>query len=134
MSRLSLAVLDTSLVISPTPTVGALADTFCISAMTLAELQFGVANASDPSALAKRQLRYLETMRDYAPVPYTELVAHWHGTFMAMDQRAGRNPRARAIDLAIAATAKALGGGVITRNPRDFRSVEDVVPILAVDE
>ena len=132
MNPPTIAVLDTSVVIDPVADLSGRAETFCVAAVTLAELQFGVASAVDAAVLASRQLRYLEVLHDLTPVPYTELVAHWHGTFMAMDEQAGRNPRTRMADLVIAATAKTLGAFVITRNPGDFRSVEGIVPIVAV--
>lgn len=132
MTRAAVAVLDTSVLIDMPEDLAGRAAAFCVSAITLAELQFAVAVATNPIDLAERQLLYLEVLRDYDAVGYTEQVAHWHGTFMAMDRRAGRNPRARMADLAIAATAKTLGAPVVTRNPRDFASVADLVEIIAV--
>lgn len=45
---------------------------------------------------------------------------------------AGRQPRRRAVDLIIAATALAAGLPLYTRNPNDFRGLEDIVHIISI--
>jgi predicted nucleic acid-binding protein len=45
---------------------------------------------------------------------------------------AGRQPRRRAMDLLIAATAHAHGARLCTRNAADFAGLEDLVDIVEV--
>ncbi len=52
------------------------------------------------------------------------------GTLCGLVLAVGRNPRARALDLMIAATAYANEAGVYTRNPGDFAGVEPLVAVL----
>ena len=46
--------------------------------------------------------------------------------------RAGRKPRGRAFDLLIASTALAEGLDLYTRNPQDFRGLEELLNVISV--
>lgn len=124
------AILDTSVVIadSVTPIPGVLA----ISAVTLAELHFGVlvAKASEVRAERLRRLSVLQQAFDALPVD--EAVAVSYGRLAAAVVDAGRQPRRRVMDLLIAATAHAHGARLYTRNPEDFAGLEDLIAVVAV--
>ncbi|MFN7150579.1 MAG: VapC toxin family PIN domain ribonuclease, partial [Microthrixaceae bacterium] len=67
------------------------------------------------------------------PLPFTADVARAYGRVFAAIAAAGRKPRgARAVDLLIAATALAEGLPVHTRNPDDFRSLNDLIDVITV--
>ncbi len=124
------AILDTSVVIanSITPIPGALA----ISAVTLAELHFGVlvAKASEVRAERLRRLSFLQQYFDALPVD--EAVAVSYGRLAAAVVEAGRQPRCRVADLLIAATAHAHGARLYTQNPGAFASLEELIAVVAV--
>lgn len=124
------AILDTSVVISAgiEPLDGELA----ISAITLAELHFGVLVAKKGAVRAERLRRLLHIQRDFDPLPLDAAVAASYGQIAAAIVDAGRQPRARAMDLLIAATAHAHSARLYTRNPDDLRGLDgllDVVPV-----
>lgn len=124
------AILDTSVIIAAgiQPLDGELA----ISAITLAELHFGVLVATKGDVRAERLRRLLQTQRDFDPLPLDAAVAASYGQLAAAIVDAGRQPRARAMDLLIAATAHAHSARLYTRNPDDLRGLDgllDVVPV-----
>jgi predicted nucleic acid-binding protein len=124
------AVLDTSVLIATDvpPLEGELA----ISAASLAELHFGVLVAADASVRAQRLRRLSEFQRRFDPLPVDESVAASYGELAANLVAAGRQPRARVMDLLIAATAHAHGARLYTRNAADLAGLEgllDVVPV-----
>lgn len=55
-----------------------------------------------------------------------------HGLLAAVVVEAGRQPRRRAMDLLIAATAHAHGARLYTRNAADFAGLEAWVDVVAV--
>jgi toxin FitB len=124
------AVLDTSVVIASDidPLEGELA----ISAVTLAELHFGVLIAKQPKVRAERLRRLLVLQRTFDALPLDEPVAASYGQIAAAIVQAGRQPRARSMDLLIAATAHAHGARLYTRNAEDFRGLDDVLEVIAV--
>jgi toxin FitB len=124
------AVLDTSVVIASDidPLEGELA----ISAVTLAELHFGVLIAKQPKVRAERLRRLLVLQRTFDALPLDESVAASYGQIAAAIVQAGRQPRARSMDLLIAATAHAHGARLYTRNAEDFRGLDDVLEVIAV--
>lgn len=124
------ALLDTSVIIGGevAPIPGVLA----ISAITLAELQFGVlvAKASDVRAERLRRLSLLQKHFDALPVD--EAVAISYGRLAAAVVETGRQPRRRTMDLLIAATAHAHGARLYTRNPNDFAGMEGLVDVVGL--
>jgi len=126
----SRGVLDTSVLIATdvTPIPGELA----ISVVSLAELRFGVLVAKSDEARAARLTRLTALQRRFDPLPVDDAVADSYGQLAARVARAGRQPRARVMDLLIAATAHAHDASVYTRNPEDLAGLDDLVSIIAV--
>lgn len=123
------AVLDTSIVIATDvpPLEGELA----VSVVTLAELHFGVLVAKEQSVRAERLRRLLLLQRTFDAVPVDNAVAASYGQLAAAIVEAGRRPRARSMDLLIAATAHAHSARLYTRNAADFVGLEGLVEIVA---
>ena len=57
-------------------------------------------------------------------------MASSYGELAAAVVAAGRRPRARSMDLLIAATAHAHSARLVTRNPDDLVGLEDLVEIV----
>ena len=123
------AVLDTSVVIATD--VPRLEGELAVSAVTLAELHFGVLVAKDQNVRAERLRRLLLLQRTFDAVPVDDAVAASYGQLAAGIVEAGRRPRARSMDLLIAATAHAHSARLYTRNAADFLGLEDLVEIVA---
>ena len=124
------ALLDTSIVIASD--VGELEGELAISAVTLAELHFGVLAAQDTATRAERLRRLSILHRQFDALPLDEAVAASYGEIAAAVVQAGRKPRARTMDLLIAATAHAHSARLYTRNPGDFVGADKHVEIVAV--
>lgn len=124
------AILDTSVIIATdvVPIPGVLA----ISAITVAELQFGVLVAKTASIRAERLRRLSVLQTHFDALPVDEAVAVSYGRLAAAVVDAGRQPRRRVMDLLIAATAHAHGARLYTRNINDFAGLESLVDITAV--
>jgi predicted nucleic acid-binding protein len=124
------AILDTSVVIATdiAPLEGELA----ISAITLAELHFGVLVASEHKVRAERLRRLLVLRRKFDALPLDEAVAASYGQVAAAVVEAGRQPRARSMGLLIAATAHAYSARLYTRNADDFDGLDDLVDVVTV--
>ena len=123
------ALLDTSVLIAhegPAEDVEG-----AISAASLAELYFGVlvATAEDERARRVRRLGVIEATFDALPLD-AEVCREWGRLSAAVAARGGK-PRARAMDLAIAATATVNRVPLLTLNSRDFRIIEDLVEVRA---
>ena len=103
-----------------------------ISVVSLAELHFGVLLAGDDDARARRLSRLSAMQRRFDPLPVDEAVAESYGLLAARVVRAGRQPRARVMDLLIAATAHAHDAALFTRNSQDLRGLEGFVEIAVV--
>ena len=121
------AILDTSVIIGAevAPIPGVLA----ISAITLAELQFGVLVAKGADVRAERLRRLSLLQQRFDALPVDEAVAISYGRLAAAVVEAGRRPRRRVMDLLIAATAHAHDARLYTRNPDDFAGLEGLVDI-----
>jgi len=129
-SRAERGVLDTSVVIADD--VAPLPGVLAISAVTLAELHFGVLVASTPKARAERLRRLTALERRFDPLPVDEAVAASYGELAAAAVTAGRKPRRRSMDLLIAATARVHGATLYTRNAADFAGLEGLVTVVSV--
>lgn len=124
------AILDTSVVIATDlqPLEGDLA----VSAITMAELHFGVLVAKTQPIRAERLRRLLKLQQDFDPIPVDQAVAASYGQLAAAVVDAGRQPRARAMDLLIAATAHAHSARLYTRNAADLQGLESLIDITPV--
>ena len=122
------AILDTSVVIAADiqPLDGELA----ISAITLAELHFGVLVAQQQMVRSERLRRLLIVQRKFDALPVDEAVAASYGQVAAAVVDAGRRPRARSMDLLIAATAHAHAARLYTRNANDFDGLGGLVEVV----
>jgi predicted nucleic acid-binding protein len=121
-------ILDTSVLLgaAPAPLEGELA----ISTASLAELHFGVLVARSDDVRAERLRRLGVIERTFEALPVDSATARHYGRLAPAVAAAGRSPRARVMDLLIAATAAAHGARLATRNPGDLLGLEDGVEIL----
>jgi len=124
------AILDTSVVIGTA--VRPLDEELGISTITLAELHFGVLVAKGSTVRAERLRRLLVLQRRFDALPLDEAVAASYGQVAAAVVEAGRQPRARSMDLLIAATAHAHSARLYTRNPADFGGLDDLIEVVSV--
>lgn len=124
------ALLDTSVVIAEgiTPIPGLLT----ISVATLAELHFGILVARTDAIRAERLRRLSALQRRFDALPIDDAVAESYGQIAAAVVRIGRQPRARTMDLIIAATAHAHSAQLYTRNAEDFVGLQDLVEVVSV--
>lgn len=124
------AILDTSVVIATD--LQPLAGDLAVSAITMAELHFGVLVAKTQPIRAERLRRLLKLQQDFDPIPIDQAVATSYGQLAAAVVDAGRQPRARAMDLLIAATAHAHSARLYTRNAADLQGLEGLIDITPV--
>lgn len=121
-------VLDTSVLIAED--VAALPGQLAISVISIAELHYGVLVASSEKARAVRLSRLSRLQRRFDPLPVDDAVADSYGQLAAHVAALGRQPRARAMDLLIAATAHAHGACLYTRNVDDFTGLEQFLSVV----
>lgn len=122
-------ILDTSVLIAGAelqPT-----EEYAISAVSIAELHFGVLRAAGSPAQAMRLQRLAEVESSFDVIPMDAAVARAYAECAIAVQAAGRNPRVRSFDLVIAATARVHGAAVLTHNVRDFAGLEGLVEVRA---
>jgi predicted nucleic acid-binding protein len=127
---LNRVLLDTSVLIA---TVAPEDVEAAISAASLAELYFGalVARDRDEGALRAQRLGVVEATFDPLPID-TAVAREWGRLAAAITQRGGQ-PRRRAIDLAIAATANVHGVPLLTADNADLEIIADLVDIAPFD-
>jgi predicted nucleic acid-binding protein len=127
---LSRGILDTSVLVADdlAPIPGELA----ISIASIAELQFGVLVAKNDKTRAIRLSRLGSIQRRFDPLPVDEAVADSYARLAARIVAVGRQPRARVMNLLIAATAHAHDAIVYTRNAADLAGIEDLVTIASI--
>ncbi len=118
------ALLDTSVLIGdePPPDLEA-----AISVASLAELHFGVQITADDDERARRIQRLGVVEATFDPLPVTAEVAREWGRLAAAVSNRGGQPRRRAIDLAIAATANVHGVPLVTHDASDFQIIDDLL-------
>lgn len=124
------AVLDTGVLLGPAPE--RLEGELAISSASLAELHFGVLVGRTDAQRAERLRRLGLIERTFAALPIDAGVARQYGRPAAAVAASGRQPRARVMDLLIAATAAAHGARLYTRNPADLAGLEDLVDVVAL--
>lgn len=123
-------VLDTSVVIAPE--VAELPDEAAISAATLAELHFGAHLAVDDAARRDRLRRLAEIESRFDPLAIDAAVARSYGMLAHALVSAGRQPRRRAMDLLIAATAHTHDLALYTRDATDFIGLDEHIELRIV--
>ncbi len=125
---MSRVLLDTSVLIGahdPGDVEGA------ISVASLAELHFGTLLAGDPDERARRAQRLGVIEATFDPLPIDAPVAREWGRLAAAAERGGQ-PRRRAVDLAIAATANVHDVPLRTADTADLAIIDDLVQIQAL--
>lgn len=100
-----------------------------ISVVSLAELHFGVLAAPDEEVRAHRIRRLGVIESHFDPLPFDAAVARECGRLHAAVAQRGGQPRRRAFDLAIAATANVHGVPLLTYNRKDFQIIADLVDV-----
>jgi predicted nucleic acid-binding protein len=124
-------LLDTSVLLGPDP--GPIEADVAISAISLAELHFGVLVARTAEARAERLRRLALIEKTFDALPADDAVARAYGRLAAAVVAAGRQPRARMADLLIAATAVSQQAVLWTRNAGDLAGLEGLVEIHQPD-
>jgi predicted nucleic acid-binding protein len=96
-----------------------------ISVVSLTELHFGVliARSEETRALRLRRLGMIEDHFD--ALPFDAAAARECGRLHAVVAQRGGQPRRRALDLAIAATANVHRVPLLTYNAKDFEIIAD---------
>lgn len=125
------ALLDTSVLIDfPASAVAEEVEEVAVSAVTIAELQFGVTAATDLMEQMRRR-RLVQTVLDQFDVlPFDVAAAEYYGVLATLVRDQGRNPRPRRLDLQIAATAARHGLILLTRNGGDFTGLESALTVI----
>lgn len=119
-------LLDTSILIAAE--VGP-DDDAAISVVSLTELHFGVLVAKDDDTRARRMLRLGAIEDHFDALPFDAAAARECGRLHAVVAKRGGQPRRRAFDLAIAATANVQGVPLLTYNTKDFQIIDDMVDL-----
>nr|WP_246345860.1 PIN domain-containing protein [Conexibacter arvalis] len=119
-------MLDTSVLIAGEPLRGIEG---AISAVSLAELHFGLLVARDDDERARRAQRLGVVEATFDPIPLDAAVAREWGRLSSAVSARGGQPRRRTADLAIAATANVHGVPLLTRDLRDFAPIADLVDV-----
>jgi predicted nucleic acid-binding protein len=134
-ARSARGLVDTSVVIDlERVEANELPAELAVSAITMAELAAGPHANADPDERARRQDRLQRAEATFDALPVDGEVARAYGRVYAAVAGSGRKARgARSLDLLIAATALASGLPLYTRNPDDFRGIETLVDVVAVE-
>jgi len=112
--------------------VDALPDEAAISVATLAELHYGVLVAKDQEIRRLRLQRLGLVEATFQPLPIDAGVARAFARVAHTVKAAGGKPRARVMDLWIAATALAHGLPLYTHDRDDFAPLRQLIDIRAV--
>ncbi len=127
------AVVDTSIIAAirlfePSE----LPETMLVTAVTLGELSYGPHATADPAKRAGRVAVLQHVEATFDPLPYDQGSARLYGQICSAVRAAGRQPRKRASDLMIAATAASNELPLYTANPDDFKGAEGLVEVIGV--
>jgi toxin FitB len=118
-------IYDTGVLLGPDP--GDHDADVAISAISLAELHFGVLAARTAAGRAERLRRVSLIEKSFDALAVDDAVAREFGRLAAAVVVTGRQPRVT--DLLVAATAVAHGATLWTRNAADFEGLESSVDI-----
>lgn len=99
-----------------------LQDGLCISAVTMAELEYGICNSSRPE---QNRLALMLFLSPIEVLPFDALAAAHYGTIRADLKR--RSEPIGANDMLIAAHARSLGLTLVSNNLKEFEKVEGLV-------
>ncbi len=128
-----IAVVDTSIIAAIKLYEPAeLPDTMLVTAITLGELSYGPHATDDPAKRIGRVAVLQHVEATFDPLPYDQGSARLYGQICAAVRAAGRQPRRRAADLMIAATAASNDLPLYTANPDDFKGAEGLVEVVGV--
>jgi predicted nucleic acid-binding protein len=103
-----------------------------ISVASLAELHYGVLVARDEATRQARLRRLGAIESTLQPLPIDAAVARAFAAVAHAVKIAGRQPRARTMDLWIVATALSHQVPLYTRNPDDFEGLEQLLEVKPV--
>ena len=103
-----------------------------LTAVTMAELQQGVAMAKDPGVRVARMEKLGAAVADFEPLPFDGDAAARYGSLVALVVAARRDPRPRRMDLMIASIASVRGLPLYTRNADDFKGLEGALTVVPV--
>jgi predicted nucleic acid-binding protein len=127
------AVVDTSVIAAiKLYDPSELPDTMLVTAVTLGELSYGPHATDDLAKRAGRVAVLQHVEATFDPLPYDQAAARLYGQVCAAVRAAGRQPRKRASDLMIAATAASNDLPLYTANPDDFKGAEGLVEVVGV--
>jgi predicted nucleic acid-binding protein len=129
-------LLDTSVLIAAPQSIGEWGQAFAgetplFSALSYAELAFGIAVAPDRDTRAERQrtLAWLDSLAvDW--LPFNRQAADGYAA-VAPAVHAQRRAHSRRTDIMLAGHAYALGASLVTLNPKDFELVSNLVKIVS---
>ncbi|MET9767450.1 type II toxin-antitoxin system VapC family toxin [Streptomyces sp. NPDC006415] len=111
---------------------GRLPELPALTALSLAELQQGVAMAKDPLVRAARMEKLGAAVADFEPLPFDAEAAARYGTLVALVLAARRDPRPRRTGLMIASIASVRDLPLFTRNADDFKGLESAVTVVGL--
>jgi predicted nucleic acid-binding protein len=104
-----------------------------VSAITFAELAAGPHATDDPDERGRRQDRLQRAEAAFDPLLFDSDAARAYGRIYAAVTSLGRKAGGpRAVDLLIAATACAVQLPLYTRNPDDFRGIDNLVEVVTI--
>ncbi|WP_028927902.1 type II toxin-antitoxin system VapC family toxin [Pseudonocardia acaciae] len=127
------ALLDASVLIDyPADRVAEVADELAVSAITMAELHYGVSASPDPLEQLRRRQRLQLVNELYDVLPFDARTAEYYGALATALRSRGRNPRPRRMDLQIAATAARHDLALITHNTADFAGLDETIEIIGL--
>src|SRR5215203_4612802 len=129
---MSRGLLDTSILIAFDEDAGldaAIPEEVAISVATLAELHYGVLLVKTDFVRQQRLRRLGQLESIFQPIPIDAAVSRAFATVAHTVKLAGRQPRARVMDLWIAATALVHELPLYTRNGEDFTGLEALLDV-----